>query len=167
MKPVIPLSIALLIAAAPAVLAQDHAAHEHGRPIAGTRPAATPDTRQPVRLPKTLRDETLANMRDHLAALQEIQQALAQEDYDRAADVAEQRLGMSSLSRHGAHEVAKYMPAGMREAGGAMHRNASRLAVASRDVGATGDPRPALAALANVTAQCVACHAGYRVKQSP
>jgi hypothetical protein len=126
--------------------------------------AAPKDTRQSVYFPKTLREHTLANMRDHLLALQEIQEALAKQEYDRAGDIAEQRLGMSSLALHGAHDVAKYMPKGMQEAGTAMHRNASRFAVAAKDVGATGDVKPALAALAATTAQCVACHSGYRVK---
>ena len=72
--------------------------------------------------------------------------------------------GMSSLALHDAHDVAKYMPKGMQEAGTAMHRNASRFAVAAKDASATGDVRPALSALASTTAQCVACHAGYRVK---
>ena len=130
------------------------------------KPAQTApkDARQAVKFPKALREHTLANMRDHLLALQEIQEALAKQEYDRAGDIAEQRLGMSSLGLHGAHEVAKYMPKGMQEAGTAMHRNASRFAVAAKDAGATGDVRPALAALASTTAQCVACHAGYRVK---
>lgn len=126
--------------------------------------AAPKDARQAVHFPKTLREHTLANMRDHLLALQEIQEALAKQEYDKAGDIAEQRLGMSSLALHGAHDVAKYMPKGMQDAGTAMHRNASRFAVAAKDAGATGDVRPALAALASTTAQCVACHAGYRVK---
>lgn len=138
----------------------------HGQAPAQKQPAqaAPKDTRQAVTFPKTLREHTLANMRDHLLALQEIQEALAKQEYDRAGDIAEQRLGMSSLQLHGAHDVAKYMPKGMQEAGTAMHRNASRFAVAAKDAGATGDVRPALAALASTTAQCVACHAGYRVK---
>ena len=126
--------------------------------------AAPKDARQSVYFPKTLREHTLANMRDHLLALQEIQEALAKQEYDRAGDIAEHRLGMSSLALHGAHDVAKYMPKGMQEAGTGMHRNASRFAVAAKDAAATGDVRPALAALAATTAQCVACHAGYRVK---
>ena len=134
------------------------------KPAAKTTQAAPKDTRQAVYFPKTLREHTLANMRDHLLALQEIQGALAKQEYDKAADIAEHRLGMSSLSLHGAHDVAKYMPKGMQEAGTAMHRNASRFAVAAKDAAATGDVRPALAALAATTAQCVACHAGYRVK---
>jgi hypothetical protein len=126
--------------------------------------AVPKDTRQVVNFPKALREHTLANMRDHLLALQEIQEALAKQEYDRAGDIAERRLGMSSLQLHGAHDVAKYMPKGMQDAGTALHRNASRFAVAAKDAAATGDVGLALAALASVMAQCVACHAGYRVK---
>jgi hypothetical protein len=127
-------------------------------------PVPAKDTRQVVHFPKALREHTLTNMRDHLLALQQIQAALSKQDYDLAGDIAEQRLGMTALSVHGAHEVAKYMPKGMQEAGSGMHRNASRFAIAAKDVSATGDVKPALEALSNVTAQCVACHAGYRLR---
>lgn len=123
-----------------------------------------PDARVPVQFPPPMRAHTLANMRDHLAALAEIQQALADGRWDTAADTAERRLGMSSLHDHGAHEVARFMPPAMQAAGTAMHRNASRLAVAARDAGATGDLRSAQAALAGLTQTCVACHAGFRLK---
>jgi hypothetical protein len=122
------------------------------------------DGRQLVSFPVRLKEETLTNMRDHLLALQEIQAALAKQEFDQAADIAEQRLGMTSLNLHGAHEVAKYMPDGMKAAGSGMHRNASRFAVAAKDAAVSGDLKPALEALSNVTAQCVACHAGYRLK---
>lgn len=159
---------ALFIAGPLAAQQHDHSMHmrHHAQPADSTKPApgAPKDTRQSVYFPKTLRSHTLANMRDHLLALQEIQEALAKQEYDRAGDIAEQRLGMSSLQLHGAHDVAKYMPKGMQDAGTAMHRHASRFAVAAKDASATGDVRPALAALAATTAQCVACHAGYRLK---
>jgi hypothetical protein len=122
------------------------------------------DSRHTVEFPAMLKEHTLANMRDHLLALQQIQHALSEQAYDRAADIAERRLGMSSLPLHGAHEVARFMPKGMQDAGTAMHRSASRFAIASRDAGASGDLRPALGALSEVTATCVACHAGYRLK---
>lgn len=122
------------------------------------------DRRQAVAFPAPMREHTLANMRDHLLALQEIQAALAQQQFDRAADLAEGRLGMSSLGLHGAHQVARFMPKGMQEAGTAMHRAASRLALAARDAGAMGDLRPALSGLAELTATCVACHGAYRLE---
>jgi hypothetical protein len=136
------------------VSATQHAAHA----------SAPPDGRQEVAFPEPLRTHTLANMRDHLLALQEIQQALAEGAHDRAAGIAEKRLGMTSLQSHGAHDVAKFMPAGMQAVGTAMHRSASRFAVEAANAGATGDTRKALGALAEVTAQCVACHAAYRMK---
>jgi hypothetical protein len=145
--------------ASTAARAQYPAQHAHGHDMP---PAA--DTRQDVAFPEALRAQTLANMRDHLLALQEIQEALAHEDFDRAADTAERRLGMSSMQLHGAHEVAQFMPAGMQAVGSEMHRHASRFAVAAKEAAATGDMRPAIAALAEVTRRCVACHMSYRVR---
>ena len=130
---------------------------------AGHGPAAA-DGRQEVAFPEPMRTHTLASMRDHLAALQEIQGSLAGGDYDGAARVAEERLGMTSLKAHGAHDVAPFMPEGMQAVGTAMHRSASRFAVKAANAGATGDARKAIGALAEVTAQCVACHATYRMK---
>lgn len=141
-----------------------HAQHSHDPAAHGHAPnqaAPVADGRTLVKFPAELEAHTLANMRDHLLALQQIQEALASGRFDQAAEVAEQRLGMSSLRAHGAHEVARHMPEGMQEAGTAMHRSASRFALAARDAAATDDLKPALAALARLTAACVACHAGY------
>lgn len=105
-------------------------------------------------------------MRDHLLALGEIQEALSRSQFDQASDIAEQRLGMSSLKLHGAHEVATFMPKGMQDAGTAMHRSASQfatVATVAKDASVIGDLKPALAALAKVNQTCVACHAGYRL----
>ncbi len=137
------------------------AQHTHHRDHAATSGS---DTRQFVRFPDELREHTLANMRDHLAALQEIQEALARKQEDKAARIAEERLGMTSLQLHGAHEVAKYMPQGMQDVGSEMHRSASRFAIEAQNAAVTGDLRPALEALSQVTTQCVGCHAGYRLK---
>ncbi|MCD6733721.1 MAG: hypothetical protein LT103_09030 [Burkholderiaceae bacterium] len=43
---------------------------------------------RPVKFPEPLRSHTLSNMRDHLGALAEIQEALAKGDFDRAAAIA-------------------------------------------------------------------------------
>ena len=122
------------------------------------------DSRQFVEFPAPLVEHTLANMRDHLQTLQEIQLHLATGHTDVAAKLAEERLGMSSLGLHGAAEVSKYMPQGMQDAGTAMHRAASRFAITAEEAGVTGDLRPVFAGLAEITAQCVGCHAGYRLK---
>lgn len=160
MKPLFPAMVLTTIALAAcghAPGAGDASTHNHGA-------ATETDTRVEVVFPEPLRSHTLSNMRDHLKALAEIQTALAAGKYDVASSVAEQRLGMSSLQSHGAHDVARYMPAGMQAAGEAMHRSASRFAIEAQNSAATGDLKPAVQALAQVTATCVACHAGYRLR---
>jgi len=122
--------------------------------------AAADDTRVPVELPEMMRDHMLANMRDHLATINEILVYLGDGELDKAADTAEYRLGMSSLEVHGASHLAGFMPEGMREAGTAMHRAASRFALKAQE----GEVLPAYRALSEVTAACVACHSGYRVR---
>lgn len=141
-----------------------YAQHQHSGHGSQTGHAAQEDRRVPVKFPDELREHTLANMRDHLLALAQIQDALAAGEYDEAGKIAEQRLGMSSLIAHNAHEAAKYMPQGMQDAGTAMHRGASRFAVELQKTAVSEDLKPALAALAETTRACVACHAGYRLQ---
>jgi hypothetical protein len=155
------LTLAVTMATASGLAFAQHQGHTPA-PLGSAPPAG--DTREFVGFPAELRDHTLANMRDHLLALQEIQEYLAREDYTAAAKIAEERLGMSSLALHGAHEVAKYMPPGMQDAGGGMHRAASRFAIEAQNSAVTGEMKPTIAALASVTAQCVGCHASYRLK---
>ena len=154
------LMIALLLTGGLSPSQAQHAGHDKH----SIQQAPSVDGRQVVDFPEPLRTHTLTNMRDHLLALQEIQQALADGAYDKAGEVSETRLGMTSLAAHGAHDVAKFMPPGMQSIGTEMHRSASRFAVEAANAGATGNVKPALAALAHVTRQCVACHAAYRMK---
>ena len=132
-----------------------------GAPIAL---AAEGDSRVAVDMPTMMQDHMRANMRDHLHAIQEIQSMLAVGKYDAAADIAEKRIGMSSLAAHDASHMAGFMPKGMQDTGTAMHQAASRFAVTAQDAGVTRDLPRALGALSRVTEQCVACHAAYRLK---
>jgi hypothetical protein len=152
--------LAAMLGLPAAALPQTHDPSQHHRHSA----AAPADNRQLVSFPEPLRSHTLANMRDHLAALGEIQAALASDDFDKAADIAEARLGMSSLKAHGAHDVARFMPKAMQDAGTAMHRSASRFATVAKNASVTGDWKSAVGALAQVNQTCVACHAGFRLK---
>jgi cytochrome c556 len=122
--------------------------------------AADGDTRQLVRLPGMMQQHMLANMRDHLAALNAILEQLDKGQFDEAADIAESRLGMSSLETHGASHMAGFMPEGMRNAGEAMHRAASRFALKAQE----GDALAAYRALTGITSACVACHSSYRIR---
>jgi hypothetical protein len=118
-------------------------------------------------MPAMMQDHMRANMRDHLLALGEIQAALAVGQYDAAAEIAERRLGMTSLEAHGARHVAGFMPAGMQATGTAMHHAASRFAVTAQEAAVTGDLARAVGGLAEVTQACVTCHAGYRLLPNP
>ena len=121
---------------------------------------ADEDPRQLVQLPEMMQQHMMSNMRDHLVAINEILTNMANDELDKAAEVAESRLGMSSLESHGASHMAKFMPEGMRNAGTGMHRAASRFALQAQE----GDAPSAYRALAEVTAACVACHSGYRIR---
>jgi hypothetical protein len=139
------------------------AAQQHQHEVSTPPPTNQADARQLVTFPEAMRVHTIANMRDHLASLQEIDIALSRNDFDKAASIAETRLGMSSLELHGAAHIAPYMPQGMQEIGTQMHRAASHFAVAAQNASVSNDLRPALAALGAVMQQCVACHAAYRL----
>ncbi|MCW8963446.1 MAG: hypothetical protein OQL16_06570 [Gammaproteobacteria bacterium] len=118
------------------------------------------DARQLVKLPEMMQQHMMANMRDHLAAINEILAHMAKDELDKAADVAENRLGMSSLKSHGAGHMSRFMPEGMRQAGTGMHRAASRFSLKAQE----GELLPAYRALSDITSACVACHSGYRIK---
>lgn len=129
--------------------------------------ARAQDTRELVRLPEPMQEHMLGNMRDHLATLNEIIGNVADEKFDEAARLAEQRLGMSSLGLHGAAHMAPFMPRPMQDVGTSMHRAASRLAIVLQDtsVSPTFDTmRDVNRALHEVTTTCTACHAGYRIR---
>jgi hypothetical protein len=121
---------------------------------------AANDTRALVELPQMMQEHMMSNMRDHLAAINEILVYLGNGELDQAAETAEYRLGMSSLNSHGASHMAKFMPEGMRQAGTAMHKAASRFALKAQE----GEVLPAYKALSEITSACVTCHSGYRVK---
>jgi len=96
--------------------------------VAGVADDKPADPRTLVDMPAPMRQHMLGNMRDHLLALAQIQQALGRGAYDQAADIAEQRIGMSSLAAHGAAHMAPLMPQPMQDIGTQMHRAASRFA---------------------------------------
>ena len=131
--------------------------------ILGLPTSSFADSRQLVEFPEMMRDHMLENMRDHLLALTKIQQHLALEEYEKAATVAENRLGMSSLDGHGASHMARFMPAAMQQIGTQMHKAASRFAIIVQEGGLEGSIPKIAEGLAGVMQQCVAYHSSYRV----
>lgn len=132
-----------------------------------THSATAQDDRQMVKLPAMMQQHMLANMRDHLVALEEILSELADGKANRAAEIAEKRLGMSSLSLHGAAHIAKFIPKEMGKVGTQMHHAASKFAIAVQN--AELEPgkkaqRKVYRALQQVTQNCNACHQSYRIR---
>ncbi|MGY9006940.1 MAG: hypothetical protein ACKVJQ_12785 [Alphaproteobacteria bacterium] len=132
-----------------------------GRVLAGE------DTRELVQLPPMMQEHLLTNMRDHLVALDEILGELAEGKVDAAASIAEERLGMSSLSLHGADHLAQFMPKAMGEMGTQMHRAASRFVLVAQDA----ELNPGIKAqhnvyqaLQDITQYCNACHSRYKIR---
>ena len=122
--------------------------------------SADEDSRLLVEMPEMMQKHMMANMRDHLKTINEILLNLSNNQMDKAAIIAEQRIGMSSLGSHGASHMGKFMPEGMRQAGTNMHKAASRFALKAEE----GELLPAYKMLAEVTSTCVACHSAYRIK---
>ena len=122
--------------------------------------SADEDTRQLVQLPEMMQQHMMSNMRDHLVALNEILISMTNGEPDKAADIAENRLGISSLGSHGASHMAVHMPQEMQQAGTSMHRAASEFALKAQE----GEMTPAYKALSGITTACVACHSAFRIR---
>ncbi len=122
------------------------------------------DTRQMVTMPPISRAVLREDMIDHLGALNEILGLLAADKLKEAGEVAEKRMGRSTMGKHAARTrgqgPGRYMPQEMHAIGIAGHDAASEFA----KVAATGDKAKALAALQGLTSTCVACHASYRTR---
>lgn len=121
--------------------------------------AVQQDNRIVVEFPAPIKQALRERMRRNLSDIHRIQKALAEADFDNAANVAEHSLGLSSLGPHNARQ-SPHMPVAMQHMGMEMHRASSRVALAAQE----GDMKNALSKLAEVTALCVGCHATYRAK---
>lgn len=156
------------------------------------KPAIKHETRQTLYLPANLRSRFLAGMRQHLAQISEIQAALANGEFEHAAQIAQNRLGLnapgstacrmdsmadqktgaaaiSAFPRIASHlgddtGIAPYMPKAMHDVGLKMHQAADHFAEVSRASAATKDFPATLSALNAVTTQCIACHAQFKTE---
>jgi hypothetical protein len=129
--------------------------------------AAAQDSRELVKLPAPMQEHMLSNMRDHLVTLSEIIGDIAEEKFDQAAKLAEQRLGMSSLPAHDAAHMAPFMPKPMQDMGTNMHHAASQLVIVLQDASITPDAqsmRHVDQVIHTITSACTGCHAAYRIR---
>lgn len=128
-------------------------------PPAGAPPA---DARRLVQMPAQAQQLLRKDMTDHMAALNEILGYLAASQLQQASEVAESRLGTSSMGRHRGTGMApgRFMPPEMHRLAIGMHQAASDFAA----VAAKQDLPAAYSAIQRVTSFCVACHVSYRIR---
>ena len=131
-------------------------------------PLQAVDNRKMVELPEMMQQHMKTDMRDHLLAIQKITDLLSKQQYDEASEMAENRLGVSSMGRRHSAEHAQHMgqmmPLEMRALGQAMHRSASQFARITKDAEVEGGLAKAFGALSEVMQRCVACHSAFRIR---
>jgi hypothetical protein len=126
------------------------------------QPAQVTDHRQLVEMPAEAQQLMRKDMQDHLLAMSEIFGYLAESNFVVAAEVAEKRMGKSSMGKHRAAGMGpgRFMPPAMRQIGVGMHEAVSNFA----EVAKSGDLNKTYAALQTVMASCAACHMSFRVR---
>lgn len=123
---------------------------EDMRPLAPLPPAAQ----------ESLRQEMLEN----LVALNEVLSLVGSGKLREAGEVAEAKLGVSSMGKHRAKPLdarpGPHMPPAMHGIGMDGHKAVSEFATAAK-----ADERDkAMALLPNLTGACVGCHYSYRIR---
>ena len=113
-------------------------------------------------MPDEARELMRKDMLDHLSAINEIIGHLAENKLYAAADVAETRMGRSSMGKHRGTGMGpgKFMTPEMRNIGWAMHDAASEFAKTAKQ----GNLKNTYSALQAITGSCVACHYSYRTR---
>ena len=121
------------------------------------------DTRQKVDMPPAAVAVFREEMQTKLQALHRVMVALAENDPAAAADEVEARLGMGAMGQHAKlpREACPglHVPDALHALGRQSHREGSVLAAALK----SGERARIDAALRDVAATCVACHATYRI----
>ena len=120
------------------------------------------DTRQLVVMPDQARMLMREDMLEHLSALNQVIAHLAVNDLDAAAEIAESKMGKSSMGKHRGTGMGpgRFMPPEMRSIGWGMHEAATEFSQLAKK----GDSKNAYIALQKITGSCVACHYSYRTR---
>jgi len=118
------------------------------------------DGRQFVEMPETAKKIMRQKMLNNLVALTQILGLLADGKLKDAAGIAETQIGNWRIGGGTGMGPGKFMPIGMRQIAMTMHKSVDEFAQMAR----TGETTKAYAALQNITAICVACHASYRTQ---
>lgn len=121
------------------------------------------DQRQYVAMPNETKMLLRKDMLSHLSAMNEIIGYLAKNNLASAAEVAESRMGKSSMGKHRGTGMGpgRFMPLEMRKMGWGMHDAASEFS----EIAKQGDLKKSYGALQKISSSCVACHYSYRIRE--
>jgi uncharacterized membrane protein YedE/YeeE len=119
-------------------------------------------SRQLVSMPLPAQRLLRKDMIDHLVVLNQLYIHVAAAEFEQASELAETRLGNSSMGRHRGTGMGpgRFMPPEMHKIGISMHRSASEFAAIAQKQ----DIEETYAALQRVYSFCVACHVGFRIR---
>lgn len=126
--------------------------------ILGGSVAPSSDGRQSIQLDAPERDLVLGEMRVFLTSLQQITEGLSKEDMSQVITAARQ-VGAAAQQAVPGSLVGK-LPLAFKRLGFDTHKRFDLLAL---DAESLGDPQHTLQQLAELTSNCVACHAIYRM----
>lgn len=132
--------------------------------LLSTAVADEDDRRTVVKLSPQHRALVLAEMRQFLAGLQQISDALSRDDMEVVARVAH-TLG-SPMTQHVPPDLKQALPEGFRMLGFSVHSDFDQIAL---DAASLGDSKYTLLQLGKTLSKCVACHSAYqiRVEENP
>ena len=122
------------------------------------------DTRPLAPLPPAAQESLRQEMLENLAALNEILTLVGSGKLAEAGEVAEAKLGVSSMGKHRAKPMdarpGPHMPPAMHGIGMDGHKAVSEFAAAAK----AGERDKAMVLLPNLTGACVGCHYSYRTR---
>lgn len=117
-----------------------------------------PDQRQTLRLPPDERHIVLEEMRNFVAAIQSITDALSREDMETVAQAAA-AMGSGAANEIPPHVVAK-LPEPFKQLAGKVHTTFDAIAL---DAEGLGDVQHTLGQVGSLMLNCMACHSMYQV----
>ena len=120
--------------------------------------APASDGRTAILMPQDERDLVLGEMRQFLQSVQVILSAVNTEDTQGIVDAARAVGAAQQGAMPGT--LVKRLPGGFKKLGFDTHRRFDQLAL---DAEQLGDPEHSLQQLAELMANCVSCHASYRI----
>ena len=115
----------------------------------------TNDSRISLNLNAMQKQHQLSNMRSHLEAVQNLITLIANDDFDKAAEVAYTKLGSTTKMKL---MCASFGNKQLEDLGLNFHKQADKMS----EVIKTKDKKKSLQALSNTMNSCITCHATFR-----